>query len=317
MTTIVCFLILMISGCGGGGSSSSDTVLGADNSSANKISGTAATGTPIEGTVSLVDANGVSVIVTILDDGSFEIDIEGMEAPFMLQALDTASNAFFSYADGAGTVNITPLTSLAVFMSAENTDLSILFSDWENQLSVIDAAELEANAQIIYANLASQMADNDVDPQNFDIFSEAFNADGTGIDGVLDAIEVIFGETGITITEGTDGVAFDIDIDLSGIDFENGVLDAGDVDGVEAGDWTLVVTVSGVNVTINNVQAPDDLNDVSDAFDELNPADSGISNVEVLTVENTPTRKVFTINYTISAQGIDVPVSATYTYTLN
>ncbi|MBV1920905.1 MAG: hypothetical protein KUG73_09505 [Pseudomonadales bacterium] len=316
VTTIVLFFTIMVSGCGGG-SSSSGTGLVSDNSSTAKISGTAATGAPIEGTVSLVDANGVSVMVTILADGSFEIDIEGMEAPFMLQALDTASTAYFSYADGAGTVNITPLTSLAIFMSAGNTDPSVLFSDWGNQLDEIGAAELEANAQIIYANLSSQMADNNVDPQDFDIFSEVFSADGTGIDGVLDVIEVIFGDAGIVITEGSDGVAFDIDIDLSEIDFENGVLDAGDVDGVEAGNWTLVVSVEGIDVTINNVQAPDDVNGVSDAFDELNSADSGISNVEVLTVENTSTRKVFTINYTITAQGLSIPVSATYTYTLN
>ncbi len=317
MAMILVFFTIMVSSCGGGSSSSSNTGIGGDNSSTTKISGTAATGAPIEGTVSLIDANGVSVMVTILADGSFEIDIEGMEAPFMLQALDTASTAYFSYADGAGTVNITPLTSLAIFMSAGNTDPSVLFSDWENQLGEIGAAELETNAQIIYANLSSQMADNDVDPQDFDIFSEVFSADGTGIDGVLDVIEVIFGDAGIIITEGTDGVAFDIDIDLSEIDFENGVLDAGDVDGVEAGNWTLVVSVDGIDVTINNVQAPDDVNGVSNAFDELNPADSGISNVEVIMVENTSTRKIFTVNYTVTVQELNIPVSATYTYTLN
>ena len=100
LTTIL-LLSFTMSGCGGGGG---------DNSSTPKVSGVAATGAPMSGTVFLKDsANNPEMSTTIVSQGEFAFNVSGKTAPFILRA-----GSLYSMSGGPGTANINPLSTLMV-----------------------------------------------------------------------------------------------------------------------------------------------------------------------------------------------------------
>lgn len=120
VATIVVFsmmtLGLVLAGCGGGGSG---------GVSSEVVSGTAAVGAPLSGQVSLKDSStpALQKSAIIASDGSYAIDVTGMKAPFVLQATGSADGEQYklhSFAKGAGTCNITPLTNAIVAGAASD-----------------------------------------------------------------------------------------------------------------------------------------------------------------------------------------------------
>ena len=292
-----------------------------------KVIGTAATGAPIVGDVELLDANNAtSGLINIGADGSFSIDVSNMTAPFLLQATNLDGDTYHSLATGAGVTNISPLTDLALYIASE-TSPSELYSDWVNVVADLNSStlssDLDAAAQKIYANLETVYSDNGLEAEDFDFFSTPFQADGTGLDAVLDAINVeinaaapsIAEAVQITRSDSSALIPFNIDIDLSQIDFD-GDGSIGDI----SGNWTLTVSVGGITaVTINNVPAPDDLSIVEEQIESQ--AGDVISNVQISVLEDTATRKEFDISYDIqvdvNGQSISQTISANYVYVLN
>lgn len=208
----------LLAGCGGGG--------GGDPSTTS-ITGTVATGAAMTGTVDLVDANGATRQATIASDGSFSLDTTGLAAPFILRA--SGSTILFSLADEAsGVFNITPLTTLAVELIRQEwdgtppADLDQLFTNWNANADPVDLAGLQAamlQAQaVINANLASQFQANGLTATTYDFLRTAFTPNSTGIDAVLDAIQLAISGAGIQI--GVDGspFSFNVSIDITGFD---------------------------------------------------------------------------------------------------
>lgn len=111
--------LLTLSGCGGGGSSASG---GGDlpPDTTASISGTAAAGLPLVGTVTVKDATGATRTVTIGTNGSYTVDVTGMTGPFVFRAEGTAGGSTYVLHSGAtaadvdGNINITPLTDLII-----------------------------------------------------------------------------------------------------------------------------------------------------------------------------------------------------------
>lgn len=106
--------LLTIAGCGGGsGASSGSTPV-------TSISGTAAVGAPLVGTVAVKDALGATKSWTIGTNGSYSADVTGMTAPFVFRASGTANGQVYTVhsiataADVDGKINITQLTDLIV-----------------------------------------------------------------------------------------------------------------------------------------------------------------------------------------------------------
>lgn len=196
--------ILLLAACGGGGSSSSTT--SPSTTTSTELTGTAAVGAPISGTVVAIDKNGkVSPPAVTTALGSFVVDVNGMVAPFILSIVGSANGkqvTLNSIATATGqTVNITPLTDLIVSSASGQPaggTLAALCTPVDNVaptacLSALSAAsdptKLAAAVKAVKAMIAPLNTDN-IDPLN-----GAFVANGTGLDKVLDQILVTPAET--------------------------------------------------------------------------------------------------------------------------
>jgi len=97
-TLVTLFLGFAMSGCGGGDGGTT-------------VSGVAATGAPMSGTVFMKDAaNNPEMSTTInAQNGAFSFDVSGKTAPFMLRA-----GSLYSMSGGPGRANINPFSNLMV-----------------------------------------------------------------------------------------------------------------------------------------------------------------------------------------------------------
>lgn len=207
---------LMLSGCGGGGGSD------AGGGTASTLSGTAATGAAMVGHIEVTGAGGQTLgSVAINADGSFSADVTGMSGPFLLAALpdDTSLPTQYSYAAAAGvTVNVTPLTTLALFLANSQQDLAAMAASWSS--AQIDTTALATAQARINANFASQLSAQGLDPTTYDFFSAGFDTDGNGLDGMLDGLVIDVDMSGgsYSIQVGGASFSFDAGIDIGGID---------------------------------------------------------------------------------------------------
>lgn len=322
--TVLFFLTLFLAACGGSSSSGTSSSGGQNPTptptptpTAQVITGTAATGAAIDGFIYVSDSNGQPGDATAFDinaDGTFEIDVSSLLAPFLLKAVpDDGSATQFSFAEEAGVANITPLTTLALFEATQRTDLTGLFESWSQASASFNVSELEQTAAAIAATFQTEFAANGVDPTAFDLFSSSFSANNSGFDAVLDATNVVIDLAGGTVS--VNGNTFEIPTDLP---------DIPDLPG--GSDWTLVVSgqVNGFSIpetTIENVPAPtQEVIETQFVEQSLSSAPgTECSSIAVNSVTNTDTRIVFTLeaNCTLSQQGVSQPFTydLTYTYT--
>lgn len=179
----------LIAACGGGDDDAGGNAT--PGAATVALSGTAATGAAIaNATVTAVDAAGATVTATTGADGKFTIQVAEAAAPYALRITDAAGKVWYSYAPAAGTANITPLTTLALAEAAGNRPLADVLAAW-GTTRLDSAAVLEA-AKKVNANLQAVMQAANVNYASANIFADAFNADGTGLDAVLDAMRVSF-----------------------------------------------------------------------------------------------------------------------------
>jgi hypothetical protein len=190
-----------LAACGGGGGGSSDP----DPSSSGKIlSGTAAAGTAIIGQVTVKGALGNTQSAQIEADGSYNVDVTGLTAPYRLRASGTVGGKTYklhSYADEAdigGTVNITPFTDLIISNAAQQ--VAEAYFD-NNTVTELDPIEIEVQETALQAKLQSVFDALGVGTA-IDLLNDSFSADHSGLDAALDviSIEVDSGTNIATIT---------------------------------------------------------------------------------------------------------------------
>jgi len=188
---------LLLFGCGGGGGG---------GVSSQVVSGTAAVGAPLAGQVTLKDSSTPAVqrSAVIGSDGSFAVDVTGLKAPFILQASGSANNqnhSLLSFATGAGTANVTPLTHAVVAIAWGSSNPEAVFISPDAQkLGVISGGISGAVADLMEQLNPLLQACN---VQNMDPLRDHFVADHTGIDGMLDLITVTVSGTNLTIANRT------------------------------------------------------------------------------------------------------------------
>lgn len=208
-------LALMLGGCDGGGGSND-----------NSLTGTAATGAPLSGaTVTVVGANGQTATATADANGAFTVAVTPLTFPAMVRA-ESGSTTLFSWANAANTtVNITPLTTSALVLTNLPDDLSAAFNAWQTHAGSLTQAALRAQQAIVNANLAAQLTAAGLTPQTYDFFSTAFTPNGSGIDGVMDALDFLFnfggsggfsGVVTINVAGTSTAVPFSVSIDTTG-----------------------------------------------------------------------------------------------------
>jgi len=165
----------------------------------SQLVGTAAIGAPIAGSVFAIDINGkVSPAATTTALGTFIVDVAGMTPPYILSITGTVGGKqvnLNSIATASGqTVNITPLTDLIVSTAAGQPGGSSLTSLCAPVANVVPTACLSAlTSASTPAKLASatQAVINMIAPLNLagtNPLTGKFDANGTGMDAVLDQI---------------------------------------------------------------------------------------------------------------------------------
>jgi hypothetical protein len=180
----------MLTGCGGDGDAASATVTPASTT----ISGTAAAGAPIIGTVTIKDSSSPAKTktATISADGKYTVDVAGMTAPFMMRADGTVGGRSYSLysaatsADVGGTINVTPLTDLIVANIAGQIASNFFAS---GNFSSLTAAALATETASLTARLQQVLTAVGV-AGSIDLLRSSFNADHSGLDAALDVLRV-------------------------------------------------------------------------------------------------------------------------------
>lgn len=198
---------LVICGCGGGGGGGSNSDGGTTTPSTpptpplTTLSGTAAAGAPIQGTVSLRDSAGTTRTQTINSIGEFQFDLAGLTAPYLLWA-DGMANAkeafFYSMATEGGRANVTPATHCILAMALGKNPVSYYREN--PNAAPPDAASIEAAKQKLAA-LFSKLFESTGVPAGFDMMTGQFAADGTGFDSIMDVVEMNTDEESVNILD--------------------------------------------------------------------------------------------------------------------
>ncbi|KAB0663853.1 hypothetical protein F6V25_15615 [Oryzomonas japonica] len=119
MYLISAVVVFALNGCGGGGGGSGTPT----------VSGVAASGAPMSGTVFMKDsANNPEMSTTInAQSGAFSFNVSGKTAPYMLRA-----GTLYSMSSGPGTANINPLSHLMVADAAGFANMSSMNAFYNN-----------------------------------------------------------------------------------------------------------------------------------------------------------------------------------------
>jgi hypothetical protein len=197
-------LAVVLFGCGGGGGSSA---VAPPTTSGARLSGTAATGSPIaNGRVTLVDKNGNIASAVTGADGSFSLDATGLISPFMLQVVSDASGTYYSISADANptTVNITPLTDMIIraWYDVQGASVDTAFRNpAANPPPTPD--EVKVIATMLLNTMQGWLQQAAVDTAVFNFINTPFNANGSGVDGVLDLTTVDPSTGSIVVSNGT------------------------------------------------------------------------------------------------------------------
>jgi len=174
-----------LAACGGGGAGSSTPP-------PQPITGTAAAGAPVVGTVTVKDSTGATRTSTIAANGNYSVDVAGMTAPFVFMATGTVGGrtvqmvSAATSADINKTINITPFTDLIVANMAGQAASTYFASPTFSQLT---AADLDAARQTLTTRLLPILNALGV-AAGFDLLRSSFAADHSGFDAVMDVVRV-------------------------------------------------------------------------------------------------------------------------------
>lgn len=167
------------------------------------LSGTAATGAPlVNATITVKDRNGLSAPGTTGLDGKYVIDVSTLTAPFLLKVTATGRPDLYSVAFQTGIVNLTPLTDMVLKNSyrARGLDIATEFTNLTATSIIPTTDEITLLVNQTKNLVAQWLAANGVDPDGYNFMTTAFNANGAGMDAVLDASRLSDNGTIITLT---------------------------------------------------------------------------------------------------------------------
>jgi hypothetical protein len=176
--------LLLLSGCGGGA--------GAITPPAETVSGVAAAGAVIVGSVTLKDSAIPARVLTKTGvSGGFSFDVTGLTKPFMLQVTGTSNNrsyTLYSLASDRGIANLNPLANLVVAQAAGGANLADLFATpgatgFQDLAAGLGQALLDVQATL--KPLLQKYSVASVDP-----IRDPFQANGTGLDHMLDLVRI-------------------------------------------------------------------------------------------------------------------------------
>lgn len=258
----VFFSVALLSACSGGGGGGSST----NNSSPSsmKLSGTAATGNPIaNAAVSLVDKTGKTASGTTGANGSFTIDTTGLTPPFMLKVASSSTATYYSIsadANATTTINITPLTDMIIrtWYQVQGTSVDTAFSNPATNPPPTPT-EVKVISTVVQNVAEGWLQQAGVDTANFSLISTPFNANGSGVDGVINMTTVDPATGSIIISSGT--VTQNSTLTVSG-----GTVDVSSTSTTTIGTSGAIITSTVVPTTTAQSSALDGINSSISAF---------------------------------------------------
>jgi hypothetical protein len=196
---------LMLAGCGSSGGGISSQV----------VSGNASVGAPLAGQVSLKDSSSTPLVrkTVIGSDGSFSIDVTGMQAPFILEAAGNAAGSNYtlhSFADGTGTANINPLSDAIVASAAGDNDASESYNHSDHDKLHKISSNLQTTVNILLNALQPLLLQYNA--QNTNPITAHYIANHLGLDDMFDHVKItvnngilsiVYTKTGATIFTGS------------------------------------------------------------------------------------------------------------------
>ncbi len=182
-------LIAALVACGGGGGG------GNGGQASALVSGVAAVGAPINGTVSLKDSAG-STKQTTTDPttGEFSIDTSALTPPFILRAQKTNGDYLYSTAISNGIANINPLSNVVMGQVAKSagvgSDPSALYQGFTTFSAKVTKSLLDSSTASVYSGLSTafkaKLGNIDVNP-----IYEPFKI-GNALDKAFDDYTIIY-----------------------------------------------------------------------------------------------------------------------------
>lgn len=188
--------LLALSGCGGGGGGSdgSSSSSSSSGSATAFLSGVAATGTGLIGTVTVTDSNLTVVSVPTDSNGNYNINVTGMVAPFVLKIHATMGSRDYDYYapatadDIGGTINITPLSDLILANLA--TDIAANCAVSNACIAALTKANIDTQIGSLRTLLAPTLTALGIS-SSADLLRAPFTAGShTGVDALLDVLNV-------------------------------------------------------------------------------------------------------------------------------
>lgn len=223
--------------CGGGGGGSSDTSDpdGGDTvADTTTLTGTVATGQALSGVMLYIkDSLGSVKHVTTEADGSYTLDVSDMTAPFYLEV--EGYGLYSLYNSDTGVANVTPLTTLFVAL-ANGGDADIYTS-----APAVSSLKLDEAEQALIGMLAGVLTAYGVEA-DINFINDAFDADGSGVDAILDALTFSITGTTVTVTNTFNGT----EIASATLEDDGSLAVAGD--GISAAD------ISGLATGVTNMR---------------------------------------------------------------
>lgn len=284
--------------------------------------GTAAKGVATSGMIYATDATGTEISKEINADGFFRIDVRGMTAPFILKSVADDGSKLFSYADGTDvTVNITPLTNLALYIANGQADLSVLYNSWVSSYPSIAAVDIINAQAVVNANLSTLYTAFSLDPFTYDFIGERFIANSTGIGALLDTITVDPVAGTIVVTGVLATIIFDPVIPIVGYDI-------GGTSVATTGNYSLTLNIAvdggaasgnvslSINLPTTSLPTVGSTQLVEDMFSTFYSLIGVVTNISVVvTGDVSETIAVLTADVTPSGSTAAI-YTATYTYTV-
>lgn len=184
-----------LAACGGGGSDPAPTT------TATTLDGVAAVGAAISGgTVTAKCAAGTPEVgKTTASDGSYTLKLNGATAPCMVKVSGGTVNGvantqvLHGFATAAGTVNVTPLTELALAQALGGEPAAAF-----NAFSATSATTVAGKLDAARAYVGTQLTALGLSAPSGDIFSAPFKV-GDAADKLLDSLGTLLTDKGTTL----------------------------------------------------------------------------------------------------------------------
>ncbi len=157
------------------------------------LTGTVAVGLPVKGAITIIDTDGKTLDAQSNTNGTYTANLGGRPGPYLIRVEPDDNNfpVLYSYATSSGVANITPFTTLALFL-AYQSDFADSFDSWATIHAGWKRADFEQARSTINANFSTELQNAGVNPVAYDFFTVPFEANQTGIDAFLDNYSVSF-----------------------------------------------------------------------------------------------------------------------------